>query len=164
MLSQPDILIFDEATSSLDTISERHIHQVLESLKDKKRTTTYTLNLQATDKKKPALLKSLTLKDDNSKVYTFDREDLEEAASAEGHLYEDCLVKKNNKVTLTAVGEEGVTVKVKKGATANPASGNKVVAKAVVKDDGTATEVVFETTGADMETTTYTLKLTGYSE
>ena len=39
LLSQPDILIFDEATSSLDTLSERHIHQVLESLKDKKRTT-----------------------------------------------------------------------------------------------------------------------------
>lgn len=39
LLSKPDILIFDEATSSLDTLSERHIHQVLESLKDKKRTT-----------------------------------------------------------------------------------------------------------------------------
>lgn len=39
LLSKADILIFDEATSSLDTLSERHIHQVLESLKDKKRTT-----------------------------------------------------------------------------------------------------------------------------
>ena len=39
LLSKPDMLIFDEATSSLDTLSERHIHRVLESLKDKKRTT-----------------------------------------------------------------------------------------------------------------------------
>lgn len=39
LISDPDLLIFDEATSNLDTISEKQIHGVIENIKTKKITT-----------------------------------------------------------------------------------------------------------------------------
>ena len=39
LLSDPDLLIFDEATSHLDTISEKQIHGIIENIKNKKITT-----------------------------------------------------------------------------------------------------------------------------
>jgi ATP-binding cassette subfamily B protein len=39
LLGQPDLLIFDEATSNLDTLSEHEIHQTLETLRGDKITT-----------------------------------------------------------------------------------------------------------------------------
>ncbi|MGP1454844.1 MAG: peptidase domain-containing ABC transporter [Treponema sp.] len=39
LISDPDLLIFDEATSNLDTISEKQIHGIIENIKTKKITT-----------------------------------------------------------------------------------------------------------------------------
>lgn len=142
-------------------ISKTDKTKVKVKVANKKKSLTYTLNLLATDKKKPALLKSLSIKDDNAKATVLDKEDLNECATAEGYSYPDCLVKKSTNVVLTVIGEKDVSVKLKSGATANPQEGNKVVATAVVPKDGTEVVVVFETSGTDMEATTYTLKLAG---